>query len=69
MTKKYSNLDKYNLKCPDGYHYNPGHKKSDKNGCLKNSFISKENFGSFSISAALKDPIIYNNNTYLDGVS
>jgi len=40
-------------KCENGYHYHPGHPKSDKNGCMKNDDM-KENFGSLSIYNAVR---------------
>jgi hypothetical protein len=33
----YSSLLNYNSRCPPGYHYHPGHPKSDSRGCMKNS--------------------------------
>ena len=35
-------------KCEKGYHFQPGHPKSDKNGCMKDEDM-KESFGSISI--------------------
>lgn len=35
-------------KCEKGYHFHPGHPKSDKNGCMKDEDM-KESFGSMSI--------------------
>ena len=40
-------------KCDPGYHYHPGHPKSDKNGCMKNEDM-KESFGSLSIYNAVR---------------
>jgi hypothetical protein len=42
----YSYLNKYNLRCPPGYHYHPGNPKSLSNGCMKNSDMKglEENF-------------------------
>jgi|LakMenEpi03Aug12_release.lakeMendotaPanAssembly.Ray.scaffolds.fasta_scaffold4093838_1 hypothetical protein len=40
-------------KCENGYHYHPGHPKSDKNGCMKNEDM-KESFGSLSIYNAVR---------------
>ncbi len=45
-------------KCENGYHYHPGHPKSDKNGCMKNEDMkdsdTKESFGSLSIYNAVR---------------
>lgn len=62
----YKILENYNKtnKCPIGYHYHPEHQKAQKNGCMKDSEM-KETFGAFSIAAALKTPIRYNNG-YID---
>jgi hypothetical protein len=32
---KYSFMNKYYAKCPDGYYYNPDSKYADRNGCIK----------------------------------
>jgi hypothetical protein len=39
--------------CEKGYHYHPGHPKSDKNGCMKDEDM-KESFGSFSIYNSIR---------------
>ena len=61
-------LENYNSKgskCPTGYHYHPDHPKADKTGCMKDTDMeetkSSEKFGAFSIGAALKTPIRYDN--------
>jgi hypothetical protein len=58
-------LENYDNKCPSGYHYHPDHPKSNINGCMKDIDM-KEKFGAFSIGAALKTPIRYNNNDYTE---
>ena len=77
-SKNYSYIEKYNSRCRPGFHYHPGHRKSDKKGCMKDSDMNeeysklntKEKFGSFSIGAALKYPQINPlNNFYYVGVS
>ena len=71
----YKILEKYSSKCSQGYHYHPGHPKSDKNGCMKDTDMAEnyhknmiEKYGTFSIYGALKTPIRYDN-FYYQGVS
>jgi hypothetical protein len=54
------NYNENNNKCPIGYHFHPEHPKAEKNGCMKDTDM-KEKFGAFSIGAALKTPIRYDN--------
>jgi hypothetical protein len=54
--------------CTNGYYYQPNNKNSNIYGCVKNN---KENYGSFSISAAVRASPRYdvNGRPYLEGVT
>ena len=62
--------------CQKGTHYHPENPLSDSNGCMKDSDMKNENYGSFSLSAAVRRPF-YDlpncnpniKNPTLDGVS
>ncbi len=68
-------MDNEKQKCGQGYHYHPGHPKSDKNGCMKNEDMimkkdMKESFGSLSIYNAVRcsSQRRLNNTTSYEGV-
>lgn len=54
MSNRKVQYNKY--ECPKGSHYHPGNPLSDDKGCMKDSEMKNEKYGSFSISAAVRQP-------------
>jgi hypothetical protein len=54
MSNRKVQYNKY--ECQKGTHYHPENPLSDKNGCMKDSDMNNEKYGSFSLSAAVRRP-------------